>query len=249
MIWPRPAGPVLTTVSTINPIRVYFQANERSYLTFWRHYAFSRGTNQDLTLELILSDDSVFPQKGRFFYADRQVNPTTGTLQIAGLFPNPDFTLRPGQYALVRAQTQVKTNAILVPQRAVTEAQGTYQVAVVGSDNKTKIQHVKVGNQIGSNWIVEDGLKPGDRIVVEGTLKAKAGTLVNPKPLAGASGQSQPVAAGILPAVEGGILPPGDGHESSGPTAIPPGRMPGSTAGRMPAATPGAQRAAADSGH
>jgi membrane fusion protein (multidrug efflux system) len=177
------SGPVLTTVSTINPIRVYFQANERSYLTFWHHLASASDTNQALPLELLLTDGSVFPLKGKFFYADRQVNPTTGTLQIAGLFPNPEFTLRPGQYALVRAQTEVKTNVILVPQRAVTEAQGIYQVAVVGSDNKTQIQHVNVGNQIGSNWIIEEGLKAGDRIVVEGTQKAKAGTLVNPKPV------------------------------------------------------------------
>lgn len=188
-----PSGPVLTTVSTINPIRVYFQANERSYLTFWRHLASATDTNEPLPLELILSDGSVYPLKGKFFYADRQVNPTTGTLQIAGLFPNPEFTLRPGQYGLVRAQTEVKTNVILVPQRAVTETQGTYQVAVVGGDNKTQVQYVHVGNQIGPNWIIEDGLKAGDRIVVEGTQKAKAGTLVNPKP---ASPQANLASAG-----------------------------------------------------
>ena len=179
-----PSGPLLTTVSTVNPIRVYFQVNERSYLTFWRHLAVSGETNQDLALELILSDGSVYPLRGRFFYADREVNVTTGTLRIAGLFPNPDFTLRPGQYALVRAQTQVRTDAIVVPQRAVVESQGGYQVTVVGDDNKATLQTVKVGSQIGSDWIIEEGLKVGDRVVVEGTQKALAGTVVDPKPAA-----------------------------------------------------------------
>ena len=151
-----PSGPVLTTVSTIDPIRAYFQVNEQSYLTFWRHYATSRDTNQDLALELILSDGTASPRKGRFFYADRQINPTTGTLQIAGLFPNPEFTLRPGQYGLVRAQTEVRTNAIVVPQRAVMESQGTYQAAVVGRDNRVQIRSVKLGSQIGSDWIVQE---------------------------------------------------------------------------------------------
>ena len=176
-----PSGPVLTTVSTIDPIRVYFQANEQSYLAFWRHLAISTSTNQDLPFDLILSDGSLYPHKGRFFYADREVNPTTGTLQIVGLFPNPDFSLRPGQYGLVRVQTQVRTNAILLPQRAVTELQGNYHVVVIGSDNKARIQPVKMGDQIDSDWMVEGGLKAGDHVVVEG--RAKAGTLVVVKPL------------------------------------------------------------------
>jgi membrane fusion protein (multidrug efflux system) len=179
-----PSGPVLTTVSTINPIRVYFQASEQSYLKFWWHLAASPNTHHDLPLDLILSDGSAYEHEGKFFYADRQVNPTTGTLQIAGLFPNPDFTLRPGLYGLVRGQIEVKTNAILVPQRAVSEAQGSYHVAVVGSDNKAHVQAVKVANQIGADWVIEEGLKAGDRAVVEGTLKAKEGTVVNPKPYA-----------------------------------------------------------------
>jgi RND family efflux transporter MFP subunit len=183
-----PSGLVLTTVSTINPIRVRFQANEQSYLKFWRRFASPGDTNQNLALELILSDGSVLPWKGKFSFADRQVNPTTGTLQIVGLFPNPDFALRPGQYALVRAQTEVKTNAIVVPQRAVTQSQGTYEVAIVGSDNRTKIRPLKLGKQIGSNWLVESGVRPGDRVVVEGTQKAKDGKLVDPKPLAGHAG-------------------------------------------------------------
>ncbi len=177
-----PSGPVLTTVSTIDPMRVFFQVNEQSYLAFWRHFATARDTNQNLALELVLSDGSVYPHHGRFFYADRQINLGTGTLQMVGLFPNPELVLRPGQYGLVRVQTQVKTNAILVPQRAVTQAQGTYQVAVVGSDDKAQIRSVKVGLQIGPDWLVEEGLNAGDQIIVEGTQKAKAGSLVNPLP-------------------------------------------------------------------
>lgn len=177
------SGPVLTTVSTLDPIKVYIQVSERSYLTFWRRFISSTETNQALPLELVLSDGSVFPQKGRFFFAGRQVNLTTGTLRVAGLFPNPGVVLRPGQYALVRAQTQVVTNAIVLPQRAVAEEQGAFHVAVVGEDNKAHVKSVKTGSQVGSDWVIESGLKPGDVVVVEGTQKAKEGTVVNPKPL------------------------------------------------------------------
>jgi membrane fusion protein, multidrug efflux system len=186
------SSPLLTTVSTVDPIRVYFQASEQSYLSFWRHLAAS--TNRELPLELVLSDGSVYRRKGRFFYADRQVNPTTGTLQIAGLFPNPEYELRPGQYALVRAQTRVETNAVVVPQRTVTQLQGGYHVAVVGADNKVTIKAVKVGPQVGSGWIVEKGLEAGDRVVVEGTQKVKPGTVVNVQP-APAPGTNGPVAS------------------------------------------------------
>jgi membrane fusion protein, multidrug efflux system len=176
------SGSVLTTVSTINPIQVYFQVSEQSYLTFWRHFIGSENADENFPLQLIFSDGSIYPQKGKFSYADRQVNPNTGTLQISGLFPNPSFILRPGQYGRVRAQTHVITNALVVPQRAVTELQGTYQVALVGETNSVHLQSVKVGEQVGSDWIIENGLKPGDRVVVEGTQKAKEGTVVNPKP-------------------------------------------------------------------
>ena len=180
------SGSVLTTVSTINPIKVYFQANEQSFLTFWRHFtAGTEKSGNELPLELILSEGTVYPEKGRFFLADRQVNPTTGTLQIAALFSNADFILRPGQYGRVRAQTQTKTNALVVPQRAVAQLQGSYQVVIVDNENKAHIQSVKVGERTGSNWIIETGLKPGDRVVVEGLQKAnKEGVAVNPTPFA-----------------------------------------------------------------
>jgi len=138
----------------------------------------------------VLTDSSVFPQTGKFFFADRQVNPNTGTLQIVGVFPNPDDLLRPGQYGRVRAQTQTLTNALLVPQRAVTELQGTYQVMVVGETNAVHLQPVSVGDQIGSDWIVKSGLKPGDRVVIEGTQKVKEGELVNPKPFVAETNQT-----------------------------------------------------------
>ena len=175
------SGP-LTTVSTIDPIKVYFQVNEQSYLNFWHRHVPSSGSGTNIELQLVLSDGSLYAQKGRVFFADRQVNPTTGTLQVAGLFPNPDGVLRPGQYGRVRAQTQIRQNALAVPQRAVTELQGSYQVAVVGETNRVHLQPVKVGEQIGSEWIIESGLKLGDRVIVEGTQKAKEGTVVMPKP-------------------------------------------------------------------
>jgi len=177
------SGSILTTISTLDPIKVYFQANEQSFLTFWRRFASSSGkSGGDLALELILSNGEVYPAKGKFFLADRQVNPNTGTLQIAGIFPNPDLILRPGQYARIRVQTQTKTNTLQVPQRAVTQLQGSYQVILVDNENKAHIRSVKVGEQIGSQWLVENGLKAGDRVVVEGLQKAKEGTVVNPTP-------------------------------------------------------------------
>jgi RND family efflux transporter MFP subunit len=176
------SGSVLTIVSTIDPIKVYFQVSEQSYLAFWRRFINSTNADENPPLQLVFSDGSVYPEKGKFFYADRQVNPDTGTLQIFALFSNANFVLRPGQYGRVRAQTQTRTNALIVPQRAVVELQGTYQVALVGETNSVHLQSVEVGEQVGANWIIESGLKAGDRVVVEGTQKAIEGTVVNPKP-------------------------------------------------------------------
>lgn len=176
------SGSVLTTVSTINPIRVYFQVSEQSYLTFWRRFIKAGETNGNVPLQLVFADGSVYPHRGKFFFADRQVNQNTGTLQIVGLFPNPDDLLRPGQYGRVRARTQTLTNAMLVPQRAVTELQGTYQVAVIGESNTVRLASVKVGDQVASNWIIQSGLQAGYQVVVEGTQKVKPGMIVNPQP-------------------------------------------------------------------
>jgi membrane fusion protein (multidrug efflux system) len=188
-------GSVLTTVSTINPIKVYFQVSEQSYLTFWRRLIGSGNAGETFPLQLIFANGSVYPEPGTFSFADRQVNPNTGTLQIVGLFSNADYMLRPGQYGRVRAQTQTLTNALLLPQRAVAELQGTYQVTVVSETNTVHLQSVTVGEQIGSNWIIDSGLKPGDRVVIEGTQKVKEGAVVNPKPFGAETNQTSQIGA------------------------------------------------------
>jgi membrane fusion protein (multidrug efflux system) len=131
-----------------------------------------------------LADGSTYAQQGTFYFADRQVNESTGAIRLAGLFPNPGNILRPGGYGKVRAVIRVQQDALLVPQRAVTELQGGYQVAAVDGDNKVSIRTVKVGDRVGSQWIIEDGLKPGERVIAEGIQKVRAGVQVNPKPFA-----------------------------------------------------------------
>jgi membrane fusion protein (multidrug efflux system) len=173
-----PASPVpLTTVSTVNPILVYVPASEQQYMT-----ATEQGKRSPRVIHLILADGTEWPHTGEFAFANRQVDPKTGTIKVAILFPNPGNVLRPGQFARVRAQMQVKKGALLVPQRAVAEMQGVYLVAVVGPDNKVDIRRVKPGETVDSMWIIDDGLKPGERVVAEGIQKVKQGMLVSPKP-------------------------------------------------------------------
>src|SRR6266446_179645 len=177
----------LTTVSTVDPIKVYFTLNERDYLNFTKRNlidAQQGASVAQVQLELILTDGSSYPSKGSFFFADRQVDPKTGAIRMAGIFPNAGNVLRPGQYGRVRAVTSTKEEALLVPQRAVTELQGSYQVAVVGHENKIEIRTVKVSDRTGTMWIIEDGLKPGETVVAEGTQKVRPGAVVNPKPYA-----------------------------------------------------------------
>lgn len=131
---------------------------------------------------MILADGTTYPHKGKFLFADRQVDQSTGAILLIGQFPNPGNLLRPGQYAKVRAVVGTQRNALLVPQRAVTELQGTYQVAVVNADNKVAMASVKVGNRVGSLWVINEGLQPGQRVVVDGLMKARPGAPVNPKP-------------------------------------------------------------------
>src|SRR6186997_237850 len=181
----NPNSPLLTTVSTVDPIKVYFTISEQQYLAFTKDNlieARQGGSVAHIELELILSDGSTYPHKGSFYYADRQVDQKTGAIRIAGLFPNPGNILRPGQYGRVRAVTATKDSALLVPQRAVTQLQGGYQVAVVGKDNKVEIRSIKLGDHSGPMWIVEDGLKPGESVVVEGIQQVRPGVVVNPKP-------------------------------------------------------------------
>lgn len=180
-----PSGPLLTTVSTIDPIKVYFTASEQSYLAYRRQHPneTERATHeQELELQLILADGSVYPLLGKFSFAGREVNPTTGTIQLVGTFPNPNYVLRPGQFARVRAKTQIRKNTLVVPQRAVTELQGGYQVAVVDEHDHVHLQNVSLGEEVGRDWIIEKGLKAGERVVVEGTEKVKEGTAVTPQP-------------------------------------------------------------------
>src|SRR5262249_51067401 len=178
-----PNSGTLTTVSTVDPIKVYFTLGEQEYLNFTsRNPIQNKLDSDDGKLELELANGTIYPQKGRFFVVDRQVDQKTGAIRIAGLFPNPGNTLRPGQYGRVRAVTSMKKDALLVPQRAVTELQGSYRVAVVGSDNKVTIRQVKVGERNGSMWIIEEGLNSGEKVVAEGTQKVRPDMVVNRKP-------------------------------------------------------------------
>jgi len=180
-----PSGQALTTVSTVDPIKVYFTASEQEWLDWNSRFpteASRVAQRKVLPLELILANGNTYPHEGFIYLSDREVNQSTGTIRIAGTFPNPENILRPGGYGRIRAATNIREGALLVPQRAVTELQGGYQVAVVGTDNKVSIRAVKVGDLTGNMWIIEEGLKPGERVVAEGVQKVHAGALVNPKP-------------------------------------------------------------------
>jgi len=169
----------LTTVSQVDPIKVYIPMSEQEFLRIVEN---SRGRAEAMELDLILADGSVHPEKGAFAFADRQVDIKTGTIKVAILFPNPGNVLRPGQFARVRARTGIKKGALLVPQRAVMDLQGRYQVAVVDQNNKVDIRPVKVAERVDSLWMIEEGLKAGEAVVTEGLQKVKQGVIVNAKP-------------------------------------------------------------------
>ena len=170
----------LTTVSSVDPIKVYVPMSEQEYLARARQGRDTAGG----PIELTLADGSRHPQTGRIAFTDRQADVQTGTIKVAVLFPNPGNVLRPGQFARVRAQRSVKTGALLVPQRAVMEQQGSYQVAVVGADQKVDIRPVKVGQQVGSLWVIDDGVRAGERVIVEGLQKVRPGMVVAAAPYA-----------------------------------------------------------------
>lgn len=176
-----PQARILTTVSTVNPIKVYVPISEREYLDAVKRTQ----ENRPESFDLILADGSTWSKPGQFSFADRQVEAQTGTIRIAILFPNPENILRPGQFAKVRALMRTEKGALLVPQRAVGELQGSYQVAVVGADNVVQIRGVKVGERIGNQWIIREGLAPGERVVAEGTQKVGNGIKISPKPFGG----------------------------------------------------------------
>ncbi len=181
------ANTELTSMSTLDPLRVYFPVSEQEYLRAAEKIQQAYSTpveDQKARLTLTLSDGSIYPHQGKFFLADRQVDVKTGTIRVAAIFPNPGNLLRPGQYARVRAVTKTHAGALLVPQRAVSELQGNYQVAVVKPDSTVELRPVQVGERIGSMWIISRGLQPGERVVVEGLQKLKAGMTVTPAPYA-----------------------------------------------------------------
>jgi membrane fusion protein (multidrug efflux system) len=159
---------LLTTVSQIDPIKAYFPLSEQQYLRMTADGGRAQSWGARTPLTLILADGSIYPRAGTFTAVDREIDPKTGTIRISATFPNPAQTLRPGQYGRVRAETRVVNDALLVPQRAVVELQGTYHVRVVGTDSKTHVRTVTPGDRVGNRWIIASGLQPGDRVVVEG---------------------------------------------------------------------------------
>jgi RND family efflux transporter MFP subunit len=180
------SGPV-TSVSTVDPIKVYFTVGEPQYLAWRKRFPTESSrlaADKNLRLQLILADGSTYSYEGTFYFADRQVNESTGAIRIAGLFSNPNNILRPGGYGKVRAVIRLQQGALLVPQRAVSELQGGYQVALVGSDEKVSIRTVTVGDRVGTQWIIAEGLNPGERVIAEGIQKVRPGMHVNAKPFA-----------------------------------------------------------------
>jgi membrane fusion protein (multidrug efflux system) len=177
---------ILTSVSQVDPIKAFFPITEHEYLLA-QNKSKTISSNHTIrffgtTVELILADGSIYPQRGKVLLADRQVDPGTGTIRIVAAFPNPGNVLRPGQYGRVRVETSMKKDSLLLPQSAVAHLQGSYQVAVVSSDHKVSIRAVKPGATVGMMWVIDEGLKPGEQVVVEGLQQIREGTLVTPMP-------------------------------------------------------------------
>ena len=192
---------VMTTVSQVDPIKVQFNISENEYLRSARGNRWVEpAESAEGILELILDDGSVYPHRGAVIVANRQVNPQTGTIAIQGAFPNPGNILRPGQYAKVKAAVDTRKGALLVPQRAVNELQGAYLIGVVASDGKVDVRTVRAGEQVGTQWIIEEGLHPGEKVVVEGFARVRPGMIVRATPATdGAGASSAPAAATSSP--------------------------------------------------
>src|SRR5712671_6700437 len=178
---------ILTSVSQMDPIKAYFPISESEYVLAQKE---SNAVSAKHTigffgksLELILTDGSTYSQKGKILLADRQMDANTGTIRIVAAFPNPGNILRPGQYGRVRVETTTKKDALLLPQSAVVYLQGSHQVAVVGGDHKVSMRAVKPGATVGTMWVIDEGLKPGEQVVVGGLQQIREGTLVTPKPV------------------------------------------------------------------
>jgi RND family efflux transporter MFP subunit len=177
---------VLTSVSQVDPIKVYFPMGEQDYLKAQKVRIAGKSGQvlplQDVPLTLILADGSIYPSSGKVLWTDRQIDTSTGTIRVAAAFPNPSGVLRPGEYGRVRAVTENRRNALLVPQAGVSELQGNYQAAIVSADNKVTIQNIQVGSQVGADWIVTQGVNAGDRVIVGGLQYARPGATVTPVP-------------------------------------------------------------------
>jgi membrane fusion protein (multidrug efflux system) len=184
-----PGSGILTTVASVDPIKAYFPISEQAYLEFRRQQPDGPALPPGVAFELILSDGSVYPRKGTFFALDNQIDANTGTLRVAAVFPNPSGLLRPGQYARVRAVIAVEKGALVVPQRAVSELQGGFQVATVDAENRAHIVTVTTGERIGAQVVVLQGLHPGDRVVADGVQKIVEGAAVNPIPYSAEAGK------------------------------------------------------------
>jgi len=172
---------VLTSVSQVDPIKAYFTVSEQEYLSYRRRFPTQRELEEQrkkMPLQLLLSDGNPYEHPGMILFSDREVNASTGAIRVAAEFPNPNAFLRPGGYGRVRLSARTQPDALLVPQRAVIELQGSYQVAVVDGDDKVSIRPVSVGDRVGNLWIVKEGLKAGERVVVEGLLKVREGSPV-----------------------------------------------------------------------
>ena len=175
---------VLTSVSQVNPIKAYFPISEQEYMHFAARI--NAHNQQEVPtdappLDLILADGTIYPHKGAILLTDRQVDVTTGSIRLVSAFPNPNNILRPGQFGRIRAAAETRTGALLVPQRAISELQGTYQVAVVSSDDKVSLRAVQIGDRVGSMWIVQKGVQAGERVIVEGLQKVRDGSPVRLK--------------------------------------------------------------------
>lgn len=174
---------ILTSVSQVDPIKAFFTVSEQEFTEFHRRFPTPQkveAQRKRIPLQLVLADGTVYGDPGQISFADREVNPATGAIRIAGLFPNPNNLLRPGGFGRVRASVTTRQGAMLVPQKAVIELQGSYQIAVVGPDNKVSIRPITVGERVGKLWIVNEGIKPGEQVIVEGQLKVHEGAPVKP---------------------------------------------------------------------
>jgi membrane fusion protein (multidrug efflux system) len=183
LVGPSDAQPLMT-MSTVDPIKAYLKISEQDYLKFARRVEQARSVAGEMAppVEIILADGTLYPHPGKFSAVDREVDQQTGTIRLAALFPNPDNILRPGGFVRVRVTIRNIPGALLVPQRAVNQLQTSDEVAVVEGENKVKIRPVKVGERVGMLWVIEEGIKPGDRVIVEGAQKVRDGQLVKPMP-------------------------------------------------------------------